>query len=190
MPSIIDYPIVLQRLTSQGMNCHYYNGGSFGFPAAAGAMVRGWLGPPDETIKPAARENTRNVPEPFEATLADWASRVWQQVLLGNIWVMPASHWSFELTHGNESWLPSLLKAISIDSGLLIERTNAAAIEFLPSEDRHFKTLVQGLLSGLTASDFTLAFPGHPAVCMIHHHKQLWWVSTDQQIARFLDEIR
>jgi hypothetical protein len=94
------------------------------------------------------------------------------------------------LTHGNQVWLPELLKAIAIDSGLLIERTNAAAIEFLPSEEQHFKTLVQGLLSGLTASDFTLAFPGHPAVCMIHHHKQLWWVSTNQQIVRLLDEIR
>jgi hypothetical protein len=187
MPTIIDYPIVLDRLSSEGLTCHYYNGGSFGL---ADAEVRGWVGPPDETIKPAARELTRNVPEPFEATLTGWASRVWRQALPGNVWVMPASHWSFELTHGNQSWLPSLLNAINIDSSLLIQRTNAAAIEFLPSEEQHFKTLLEGLLTGLTASDFTLAFPEHAAVCMIHHHKQLWWVAADQQIVRFLDEIR
>ena len=35
MPKIIDYAIVLKRLTDEGLDCHYYNGGSFGFGAEA-----------------------------------------------------------------------------------------------------------------------------------------------------------
>ena len=47
------------------------------------------------------RANARNVNEPFEANLADWALQAWRLILPGNVWMMPASHWSFELTHGN-----------------------------------------------------------------------------------------
>jgi len=189
MPSIIDYSIVLQSLTSQGLICHYYNGGSFGFPESATPMIRGWIGPADETIRAAARDHIRQVPPPFEATLSDWASRAWRGILPGKVWIMPASHWSFELSHGNGHWLPDLLRNVGIDPGLLIGRTDASALEFLPDEPDCFKLVVQGLLSGLSASDFTMAFPGLDAVCMIHHHKQLWWVSADQPTVRHLDEI-
>ena len=57
MPSIIDYPTVLERLESEGLKCHYPNGGSFGFPK--GGQVRGWLGPADETIQ-AGNEGERS----------------------------------------------------------------------------------------------------------------------------------
>jgi hypothetical protein len=187
MPNVIDYPIVLRRLESEGLKCHYPNGGSFGFPA--GGEVRGWVGPADETIRPEMKGNTRSVNEPFEANLVEWASRAWGRVLPGNVWVMPASHWSFELTHGNQQWLPGLLAKVGVDSGLLIGRTDATTIEFLPSEDEGFRTLLGGLLRGLTGSDFTLTFPGRKTVCTVHHHKQLWWVSDDQQVVRGLDEI-
>jgi hypothetical protein len=39
--------------------------------------------------------------------------------------------------------------------------------------------LVAALLENLRMSDFMLAFPGRPALCTIHHHKQLWWQTTD-----------
>src|SRR5271167_4369083 len=102
MPTIIDYPIVLRRLESEGFKCHYPNGGSFGFPM--GGQVRGWMGPVDETVRPEMRLLARSVKEPFEENLAKWAARAWRQILPGNVWLMPASHWSFELTHGNQSW--------------------------------------------------------------------------------------
>jgi hypothetical protein len=31
----------------------------------------------------------------------------------------------------------------------------------------------------LLGSDFTLAFVGKPVLCTVHHHKQLWWQTTD-----------
>jgi len=188
MPSIIDYPSVLRRLESEGLKCHYPNGGSFGF--ADGGQVRGWLGPEDESIRPEMRAIARRVGEPFESTLADWALRAWQRILPGAVWVMPASHWSFELMHGNQQWLPELLGKAGIDSGLLIGRTDAAAIEFLPAEGERFRTSLEGLLHGLKGSDFVLAFPGRRTVCTVHHHKQLWWVSTDRLVIRELDSIR
>jgi len=187
MPSIIDYPNVLRRLESEGLKCNYPNGGSFGFPT--GAQVRGWLGPVDDTIRPEMRAHTRNVPEPFDANLAQWAWRAWRQLLPGSVWVMPASHWSFELTHGNQRWLPGLLMKAGIDSALLIGRADASVIEFLPPEEEAFRAFLGGLLNGLTGSDFTLAFPGRGVVCIVHHHKQLWWVSMSQQTVMRLDGI-
>ena len=189
MPSIIDYQIVLERLESEGLKSNYYNGGSFGFPPAAGAQIRGWVGPSDETIRPEMLLHTRGVKSPFETNLTHWTLRSWRQLLPGNIWVMPASHWSFELTHGNQQWLPELLMMVAIDPGLLIGRTDAAAIEFLPSEEKPFGIFIERLLGDLTSSDFTLAFPGRGTVCTIHHHKQLWWVSIDQQVISGLDAI-
>jgi hypothetical protein len=187
MPSIIDYQVVFDRLTAQGLECHYFNGGSFGFGAAG--EVRGWIGPPDGTIRPELGKFTRRVPEPFAATLAQLAVRAWRQVLPGNVWVMPASHWSYELNHGGREWLGGLLGGFGIDFSLLIGRTNAAAIEFLPGEEAGFEDFVRGLLAGLTASDFALAFPGRAAACTVHHHQQLWWVTNVQQLAMRLDGI-
>lgn len=190
MPTIVDYSIVLERLTSEGLVCHYYNGGSFGFAAEAGAEIRGWVGSRDETIRKEMLVHVREVKPPVEAILVEWACEAWGRIFPGDIWVMPASHWSFELSHGNQSWLAGLLGEVGIDSGLLIGRTNAAAIAFMPGEDDGFKRLLRGLLKGLTSSDFVLAFPGRCAVCTLHHHKQLWWVSTNRQAVRLLDEIR
>jgi hypothetical protein len=187
MPSIIDYQIVLDRLTAEGLECHYYNGGSFGFGAAA--EVRGWIGPADGTIRPELGKFTRSVPEPFAAALAALAARAWRQVLAGNVWVMPGSHWSYELNFGSRQWLPGLLGGCGIDFSQLTGRSDAAAIEFLPGEEAGFEDFVRGLLAGLTMSDFAMAFPGRAAACTIHHHQQLWWVTNNQQLATQLDEI-
>jgi hypothetical protein len=102
---------------------------------------------------------------------------------------MPASHWSFELTHGNGPWLTPLLQKIGVDPNCLTHLTIAAAIEFAPGHENQFSQLIQGLLENLTASDFYITFPHHPAICMLHHHKQLWWVTTDDKILAGLDRV-
>ena len=80
---------------------------TFGFPA--GGEMRGWVGPADETIRPAMKGKARSVKEPFERTLAEWASRAWRQILPGNVWVMPASHWSFELTRWQSAMVAGIV---------------------------------------------------------------------------------
>ncbi len=187
MPRIIDYEIVLQRLTADGLKCHYPNGGAFGFPSEA--LVRGWIGPADETIKPAARAVARSVGEPYEANLAAAARRAWQLYLPGDVWLMPAAHWAYELNDGSRDWLPKAIEKLGLDPGLLKDRSNAAAIEFSPVETLEFGDFVQRLLERLLQSDFTLAFAGRGTICTVHHHKQLWWATVDPRVMGGLDEL-
>jgi hypothetical protein len=49
--------------------------------------------------------------------------------------------------------------------------------------------LVGGLLGRLLGSDFMLAWPGRPAVCTVHHHKQLWWTTTDPELLAALEAM-
>ena len=184
MPRIIDYPDVLGQLTADGLECHYYNGGAFGYPA--GGIVRGWIAAPDPTIKAEMLSNIRAVPA---QNLPDLAARVWLELLPGPVWVMPGSHWSYELNYGSRQWLPDVLGQIGIDSSNLISRTAAAAIEFALPEQAALKSVIQNLLQKLTASDFTMAFPGRAAICTIHHHQQLWWASADAELIRRLDSL-
>jgi hypothetical protein len=189
VPWIIEYETVIDRLKTDGLKCLYPNGGAFGFPLEAGAEVRGWIGPADETIKPSARSLARVVAEPYESTLADLCAQVCEKYLPGSVWVMPGSHWSYELNHSSHDWMPALLEKIEIDPGLLTTRTNAAAIEFAPSELRQFRYFAQRLLEMLRTSDFQLAFPRRSTVCTLHHHKQLWWVTTDLTVMQGLDVL-
>lgn len=187
MPWIIDYQSVLDVLGGQGLNCHYHNSGAFGFAPEAGAQVRGWIGPPDPTIKPGARHLVRQVAPPHEQNLADLATRVWQQSLRGRVWLMPTSHWHYELNYGSRQWMPAVLENQGLDPGLLETRNNAAAIEYSPGEAAAFQHFVQRLLEMLVGSDFMIAFPGRPALCTLHHHKQLWWMSPDEPLMHTLD---
>jgi hypothetical protein len=41
----------------------------------------------------------------------------------------------------------------------------------------------------LAGSDFALAFPGRPVICTVHHHKQLWWTTTDPEIHKTLETV-
>jgi hypothetical protein len=179
----------MKRLTADGLKCHYPFGGAFGFSGGVKTAIRGWVGPEDETIREDMRGCVRRVGEPYDERLARGAARVWREALAGVAWVMPGSHWSFELDHGSKDWLPGVLGRIGLDSCLLVGRTNAAAIEFLPQEEGAFVELLRGLFQGLVSSDFTLAFPGRKAIGLIHHHKQLWWVTPDGAIAQKIDQI-
>jgi len=186
--TIVDYNVVLERLQSRGLVCNYYNGGAFGFPPALKAQTVAWIGPPDETIRAEARQFTRQVPEPYEPSLASLATKFWQQLAVP-AWVMPMSHWAFELDHGNHQWLPGLLEAVGVSAGELQPRTNAAAIEFPPDDPAAFRLFVQGLLTNLGGSDFAIVFPDRAVVCIIHHHKQLWWTTTEPALLGTLDQL-
>jgi hypothetical protein len=189
LPWIVDYDQVLERLTTQGLRSLYYNSGAFGFPDNVAVESVGWIGPDDPSLRPAARALARPVPSPYEQQLTARVVRAWQELFPGKVWLMPKSHWAYELDFGSHDWMPALLENAGIDAGLLQPRTNAAAIEFNPSEVDPFSHVVQGLLRMLLGSDFALAFPGHPVVCTIHHHKQVWWTSSDRTLIGRLREI-
>jgi hypothetical protein len=179
MPWIIDYEIVVEQMRSQKLRCNYYNSGAFAFPDAAAPRHLGWIGPEDPTLRPAAREIAHAVPPPYEQNLADLCTRAWLTHFPGRIWAMPMSHWAYELSYGSKDWMPALIEHIDLDPGLLEGRNNAAAIEFSPEESHHFQHFTQRLLEMLMGSDFMVAFPGQPLLCTLHHHKQLWWSTTD-----------
>ena len=187
MPSIVDYPIVLADQQRAGLRSLYYNSGAFGFPAGVATTSVGWIGPPDETIRPAARPLVRPVAEPYPATLATLLGRAWQEQLPGDVWVMPKSHWAYELDFGSKAWLPDVLRSIAIDPDALIGRSNAAAVAFAPTEVAPLVHLVENLLRQLSGSDFAAAWPGRRVACTIHSHQQLWWTTDDPDLMAALD---
>ncbi len=189
MPWIIDYPIVLERLTGQGLVSLYPNGGAFGFADDEGVRHVCWAGGDDPSIRPEARDWVRQAPRPFEVNLSSLAIEAWQKRLPGGAWVMPLSHWAYELEYGNAGWLPELIERLGVDPGLLITRNSAAAIEFAVHEVEPFGLMVRGLLEMLSGSDFLLAFPGWPVVCTVHHHKQLWWSTPDPELLESLERM-
>ena len=159
----------------------------FGFPPDREIFARGWIGPPDSTIRPDARAIVRSISPPHEKTLAALVTGVWLDVLPGLAWVMPKSHWSYELEFGSKTWLPGLLAEMGIDSQFLISRNNAAALEFSTDESKTFTRLLEELLQNLLGSDFSLAWPGREIVATVHHHKQIWWMTSSRELLKKLD---
>lgn len=189
MPWIIDYPIIVEQLRGLKLRSVYFNGGAFAFAAGVPTRSVGWIGPPDDSIKPEFRALVRHVPQPYEQNLTNLLLRAWKQIVPGRIWMMPASHWAYELEHGCRQWMPALLEAIGVDPGLLQGRTSASAIEFAPEESAGLVHLVSRLLQMLQDSDFYLAFPRWPVICMLHHHKQLWWTSAQDELSDALEAL-
>jgi hypothetical protein len=85
--------------------------------------------------------------------------------------------------------LPDVLTSIGIDPAPLALRNDGSAIEFEPGERDRFVHLVESLLGRLLGSDFALAFPGRPVIATVHHHKQVWWTSADEQVVAALDRL-
>ena len=137
-----------------------------------------------------ARAVARSVNEPYEENLSRHLVEFWQTKLPGKVWVMPMSHWAYELDFGSRDWLPAVLEQIDLDPGLLQDRTNGAALEFSSDESERLGFLVRRLLESLTQSDFMIAFPDRPVLCTVHHHKQLWWTTTDATIHIALDGVQ
>jgi hypothetical protein len=191
MPQIIEYATVLSRMQAMGLQCVYYNGGSFGFPPGEDVKIVGWLQGEDPTIRPGLGA-TVMVPLPVE-NLGLMLTEVWWECLPGPAWVLPKAHWSFELGHGNGPWLRETLEAIGIDPAALESRTDAAAIELPQTRDADgdFDNYDLGFLAGvlveeLKASDFAVLFPGHRHLVTLHHHQQIWWQTTDAAFAQRL----
>jgi len=184
VPRIIEYPIALETLEKRGFVCNYFNGGAFGFPKGVDVTILGWIATDDPTIRPQLRSHIRIIPPPAEENMAGGAMIASDLELPGPAWIMPLSHWAFELDFGSKKWLPELIQSIDIDPQLLASRSDASHIEFEGAERTTLMRFVQKLLEQLTLSDFMLAFPPHPILCTIHHHKQLWWVSPDETLIR------
>jgi hypothetical protein len=189
MPQIISYDSVVQQAGRQGLACLYPNSGAFGFPAGVATHAVGWTAGDDASLRPAARLLAVTVAPPAEPTLASLAARAWQDLLPGDVWVLPKAHWAYELDFGSGAWLPDLLRAAGVDPAELAPRHDGSAVTFAPHESASFAAVVQGLLSHLFGSDFQLVFPSRDVVCTVHHHKQLWWTSPDAALVATLREM-
>lgn len=189
MPQIVDYPIVLERMTALGLKSLYYNSGAFGPTDHAATKVVGWIGGEDPTIRPEARALAKIVAPPVEQNLTNLVESAWKTILPGPIWFMPKSHWAFELDFGNHAWLSPALEAANVDWKALAPRTNASAVEFDASESNAAMVLLQAILTHLAGSDFALAWPSWPVTCTIHHHKQVWWMTSEASLHERLGAI-
>ena len=188
MPAVIDYPIVQQKLRDRGFVSLYHNSGAFGFAVAEEVRNIGWIGEDDPTIREVARAFVRSVPLPFEGNLARALVKA-RSALAGEAWLMPKSHWHYELHFGNTALLESLLKTLGIDPGLLRDRNDGSAIAFSADESDLLGDAAERLLGGLAGSDFLLVFPEAQTLCTIHHHKQLWWQTTGSDVAAAIDAV-
>ena len=184
MPSIIDYPTVLESLEAKGFRCLYHNSGAFGFAAESQVCHVGWIGKPDSSIRDSA--NLRQFKEPFLQDMIDLVVDAWIDRIPGPIWLMPKSHWSYELQFGNADWLHDMLEGLAIDPKRLEGLNNAAAVVFEQREIKLLKGALCLLLSNLRGSDFMLVFPDYGTVCTVHHHQQLWWQSTRSEVIECL----
>jgi hypothetical protein len=182
MPTIIDYPALLEQAQRQGLRSLYHNSGAFGFARGANVLYAGWVGPPDDTIRAEARSLIQQIDPPYVSNLVERLIELWTTQLPGPIWFAPMSHWSFELDHGSKSWMPDLLREIRIDPAPLAKLNNAPAIEFTTSEIDLVRSFPTGLLENLKSSDFAVLFPDRPVIGTLHHHQQLWWTTTDAAI--------
>ena len=185
MPTIVNYQTVLATLAAAGLTCNYHNSGSFGIDSTTTHTV-GWLAEADATIRPEMLAFAHVVSPPAVANLLDLLREIWLTRLPGELWIMPASHWAFELTYGNAEWLPQRLQSIGVDSTQLQNRNDGSAIAFTANESDRSDELVGDLLTKSRGSDFTAAWPKHGTVAMLHHHTQIWWRTNDKNLAASL----
>jgi hypothetical protein len=187
MPKIIDYQTVLDRLTKQGLKSLYHNSGAFGFSSGVETVSRGWIGPEDASIRESARAMVRNVSEPYAQRMTELTILLWRECLSGAVWIMPKSHWSYELEFGSREWLAKVLEQIGVDAAALAPLNNAPAIEFVDGDVDQLGFFVRELLARLVGSDFQMVFPGRDTICTIHTRTQLWWTTGDSTVAQKLD---
>ena len=194
MPRIVEYSAVQSRMAAGGFVSLYHNSGAFGFARGADVRMLGWIGPDDATIRSEMRAFVRPVPPPHAVNLARMLLDG-RRHLPGEAWLMPKSHWHFELLDGHPELLEALLPEIGVDAALLRDRNDGAAIAFAAADEAEGEKLrhaVERLIEGMRQSDFLIAFPdaadaGTRAVCTVHHHKQLWWQTTREELIKLLD---
>jgi hypothetical protein len=183
---LIDHATILDHMTRRGWRCLYPGGGAFAPPTVSPLHIAGWITRPDPTIRASVLPLIRSIPEPYAPTLACLARQAWIDHFAGPAWIMPMSHWSYELRFGAGPWLGEALRELNIDPSPLTDLTTAAGIEFTPDQSNDFEAFLRRLLQHLLESDFTLAWPQSPVVCTIHHHQQLWWTTDQPEIIEFL----
>lgn len=183
MPAIIDYAVVLQQMRDDGFVSLYHNSGAFGFPPGVETHIAGWITAEDPTIRPWIRAHATLMTDPVPPLLL-----AWRDILTGQLWLMPKSHWAYELDFGNRDWLIPALAGIGVDSTQL-HAPNASAIAFEPAEAPAFERFANTLLTNLKGSDFALAFPARPVLCTVHHHRQIWWQTRDPRVHERLRTI-
>ena len=188
MPQIVDFRQVIRQMKSIGMKSLYANSGAFGFADGTPVHHLGWTAGPDPTLRPAALAVAQAVPPPHSANLSALAITVWQRFAPGDLWVMPMSHWAYELDFGNGSWLATAIERIGLDPATLRPLNNAAALSFAAEESIIAGQFLTALLENLTVSDFALAFPTHPLRCTVHHHRQLWWTTSQGELIAKMNE--
>ena len=187
MPKVIDYTVVLNQLQKRGLKSLYHNSGAFWFTDGVETFSRGWIGPEDASISHSARLLVRRAAEPFAENLTSLFTQFWQRKSPGKIWIMPKSHWAYELQFGSREWLPRVLDGIGVDSRQLENLNNAAAIEFDSAELEVAGSLVGELLARLVGSDFQAVFADYRTICTIHSRTQLWWTTVDPTVIAALD---
>jgi hypothetical protein len=184
MPRVIDYAETAARLRSRGLVSLYHNSGAWGFPPDAPVRTLGLVTSDDPSIRESARALTRRT------TIAESAIPLLRVIdhLADEAWLMPKSHWHYELHFGNRELLQRLLPTIGVDPALLRDRNDGSAIAFEAAEaKKQLPGVVAELLPSLRGSDFMLAWPDAQTLCTIHHHAQLWWQTTDPQVMTLFD---
>jgi hypothetical protein len=185
---IVDYQLVLAQMSAMGFRCAYYNSGAFAFAGGQAQRLKivGWIGPDDPSIRADLPATLVRVAPPYEQNLTRMLTRVWPGNIAGPAWVVPKAHWGFELNHGNRDWLAPTIERAGLDPEQLLTRTDAAAVAFEAGEVDLLEMMVESLLTHLSGSDFAILFPQHTHLLTIHHHKQLWWQTSDDAFAEGL----
>jgi hypothetical protein len=189
LANVVEYATVLARMTGEGFESLYFNSGAFGFRQSERVEIVGWMGPDDPSVRAEMKSHIRRVNEPYAESLASAVRQAWLQLLLGNLWLMPKSHWAYELDFGNRDWLGGALAELGIDSGTLQPLANGAAVQFDPGEADVLQTFLTTLFSKLHGSDFAIAFPGRGTLCTLHHHQQAWWQTNRIDLAERLRQM-
>src|SRR5687768_10952853 len=126
MARIIDYPDVQKTMQENGFVSLYHNSGAFGFAEWTAVESVGWITADDPTIREAARALTRNVDPAQLILLLKQAC----ESVKDEAWLMPKSHWHYELHFGNRELLEEILPTIAIGPASLRERNDGSAIAF------------------------------------------------------------
>jgi hypothetical protein len=181
MPRLIPHDSVLPIAAQDRLRCVYHHGGAFEFVDGP-TLFRGWLTRDDPTVRPELRAVCRLVVE------SELIHRLLGLlVAIGNrAMILPTSHWAHELDA--HPWLGDALAQTGTDASVLRGLNEAAAVGFdLPGERASLDGLLRALLAGLDQSDFTLLVPGVRLMVTLHHHRQVWWRTTNPELAARID---
>jgi hypothetical protein len=190
VPTIVDYSIVQQTAAEMGLVSLYHNSGAYGFGAGAAVGHVGWIGQPDATLRASARDSARQVRPPYPENMATGVEHFARMLKPSAVWLLPASHWAYELRFGGQ-WVGQLLDQLNLEASALRDRADGSAIAFMADEMTILSTVIATLLEKLPAggSDFSLLAPPRRVVGMIHHHQQVWWTTADTDITALLRDI-